>query len=250
MTRPSLVATFLMRNEPERKIYDRGYVRSLFDSIAFRYDFLNHALSAGLDVLWRKRAIGFLQPFHPQHILDVATGTADLAVESARTLGSIVVGVDLSQEMLRIGRSKIESMGLSSRITLIEGTAEELTFADKSFDAVTAAFGVRNFTDLRQGLAEMYRVLKTGGAAVILEFSRPSNRIVDKFFGFYFKHVLPVVGGFISGNAEAYRYLPKTVGEFPAGLDFLSILHKVGFNETIQYPLTLGIATIYIGIKR
>lgn len=250
MTRPSLVATFPMRNEPERKVYDRGYVRSLFDSIAFRYDFLNHLLSAGVDVFWRRKAIGLLQPFHPGRILDVATGTGDMAITAARKLSAEVIGIDISPEMLRIGRSKIASMGLRSRITLTEGSAEEISFAARSFDAVTVAFGVRNFSDLQQGLLEIQRVLKVNGVAVILEFSRPSISLVEESFGFYFTRILPVVGGLISGNADAYRYLPNTVGEFPAGTDFLSILHSAGFKETIQYPLTFGIATIYIGIKR
>ncbi|MBI4428964.1 MAG: bifunctional demethylmenaquinone methyltransferase/2-methoxy-6-polyprenyl-1,4-benzoquinol methylase UbiE [Ignavibacteriales bacterium] len=239
-----------MRNVPERKVYDRGYVRSLFDSIAFRYDFLNHLLSAGFDILWRSKAVDFMLPFQPRRVLDIATGTGDLAIETARKLSTHVVAIDISTEMLRIGRTKVASMGLESQITLAEGNAEELSFADGSFDAVTVAFGVRNFANLAQGLSEMQRILKQDGMAVILEFSKPSSSLIEKSFGFYFKRVLPVIGGLISGNPEAYRYLPNTVGEFPAGVDFLRILHDAGFKEAIQYPLTFGIATIYIGIKR
>ena len=250
MTRPTLVATFPMPNVPERKVYDRGYVRFLFDSIAFRYDFLNHFLSAGVDVLWRRKAVGLLQSFRPKRVLDVATGTADLAITAAQRLSAEVVGIDISTEMLKVGRSKVEALGLDSQVTLAEGNAEELAFPQKSFDAVTVAFGVRNFSALERGLKEMHRVLKLDGVAVILEFSKPSNAIVDKSFGFYFNRILPVIGGIISGSSDAYRYLPSTVGEFPAGMDFLAILHNAGFKETIQYPLSFGIATIYIGIKR
>jgi demethylmenaquinone methyltransferase/2-methoxy-6-polyprenyl-1,4-benzoquinol methylase len=250
MTRNSFLAAIPMQTATSRKVYDASYVRYLFDSIAPRYDVLNHILSFGADIFWRKRTVAILSQFKPHRILDVATGTADLALAAAKKLQAQILGIDVSPEMLRIAKEKINTRGWSDRITLAEGTAESLPFPDSDFDAVMVAFGVRNFSNLEAGLGEMFRVLKQDGAAVILEFSKPRQSIFGSLFGLYFKRILPVVGGLISGNKDAYRYLPSTVGEFPAGIDFLEVLHRVGFSETIQYPLTFGIATIYIGIKR
>lgn len=229
-----------------RTVYEQEYVRNLFDTIAPRYDLLNHVLSSGVDVLWRKKAIRMLRQVQPAHILDVATGTADLAIEAARLQPESILGVDIAPTMLRIGREKIERKGLRGRITLREGSAENLPAEDQSMDAVTVAFGVRNFSNLQKGLTEMRRVLKPGGVALILEFSRPRHTPFKQLYQIYFQHILPVVGGWISRNKEAYRYLPSTVAQFPDGEAFCSIVRSAGFANVRMVPLTFGIATIYL----
>lgn len=232
-----------------RRTYSTEYVRSLFNRIAPRYDFLNHLLSFGIDFLWRKRAIGVLRPAHPRTILDVATGTGDLAFEAARILSpNRVVGIDVAEEMLEIARTKAKAGGWVS--TVFEtGTAEHLPFPDNQFDAVTVAFGVRNFSDLDRGLREMLRVLRPGGSLVVLEFSRPRAFPVRLLYDWYSRHLLPSLGGLISRSREAYEYLPGTIRMFPDGPDFLAILRRTGFQSVIHFPLTFGIATIYHGIK-
>lgn len=232
-----------------RQTYEQTYVRSLFDGIANRYDFLNHALSCGFDILWRKKAIRLLGTYKPRTILDIATGTGDLAVEAARLQPEHIFGVDISPAMLAIGRGKIAQRQLEPVISLHEGQAEHLQFPDHSMDAVMVAFGVRNFSNLEQGLAEMHRVLNSQGVAMILEFSQPRRTPFKQLYGFYFRRILPLLGGLISKSREAYEYLPKTVAQFPDGEDFLKILRTAGFHEVKQYPLTLGIATIYFATK-
>lgn len=234
---------------PDRTTFDQKYVQSLFDRIAYRYDFLNHALSAGVDIWWRRKAVRILREFHPATILDVATGTGDLAIEVARLNAGKIVGIDISSQMLGIARKKLIRHNLTTRVELIEGSAEQLQLADESFDAVTVAFGVRNFSDLTRGLSEMRRVLRPGGVALILEFSRPRHAPLKHVYQFYFRRILPVVGGFISRSREAYEYLPRTVENFPDGENFVRILQSVGFPTVRQYPLTFGIATIYLAHK-
>ena len=231
--------------EPEKETY----VRSLFDGIAHRYDFLNHLLSGGTDILWRRKAVQLLGSRNPRSVLDLATGTGDLAIETARGLPAHVTGVDISENMLRVGRGKIEALGLSRRISLRVGKAEELEFPASSFDAVTVAFGVRNFADLGKGLREMYRVLRPGGTAMILEFSTPTGRFFGPIYAFYFRRILPVIGGLVSGSRASYQYLPNSVREFPDGDEFLNLLREAGFANPLSTRLTLGIATIYTGIK-
>ncbi len=225
------------------------YVRSLFDGIARRYDLLNHLLSCGFDILWRKRAIRLLLERHPRLILDLATGTADLAIEAAKTLGAIVTGVDISDHMLAIGREKVRRLGLKDRVLLSKGRAETLDVETNSFDAVTVAFGVRNFADVGRGLQEMYRVLRPGGTVLVLEFSKPNAMLLGSLYRFYFLRILPVIGGWVSRSRSSYQYLPNSVQEFPDGEDFLSLLRSAGFTETLSHPLTMGIATIYTGRK-
>jgi demethylmenaquinone methyltransferase/2-methoxy-6-polyprenyl-1,4-benzoquinol methylase len=232
-----------------RRTYDHTYVRRVFDSIAHRYDLLNHLLSSGIDIVWRKKAIRLLRSHHPQTILDVATGTADLAIEAARLRTATIVGIDIAPEMLKRGKEKIARRGLSHLISLELGTAESMRFEDESFDAVTVAFGVRNFTKLDQGLAEMYRVLRPGGVALILEFSKPKKAPLKQLYNWYFRSLLPRIGGWISNCREAYEYLPNTVEEFPDGKEFASLLQNHGFARIAFYPLTFGIATIYLGYK-
>jgi demethylmenaquinone methyltransferase/2-methoxy-6-polyprenyl-1,4-benzoquinol methylase len=233
--------------EPQSPQHDR--IRALFDHIAHRYDFLNHFLSSGFDILWRKRLVALLRPYRPNLILDVATGTADVAIEAARALGARVIGVDISTRMLDLGRSKVLTGGLKNQVDLRPGTAEHLEFDANSFDAVTVAFGVRNFADIRQGLSEMLRVLKPGGVAAILEFSRPQSFPFRHIYNFYFHHILPRIGGLISKHRASYEYLPESVRHFPDRKEFLEIVKTVGFSEGDIHPLTLGIATIYVGTK-
>jgi len=232
-----------------RHVYEQKFVRSLFDSIAHRYDFLNHALSSGIDIIWRRRAIQLLQPFLPKQILDVATGTGDLAIEAVRLNPEQIIGVDISPKMLEICRQKIKSRKLENLIAIESGEAEQLRFESGSFDVVMSAFGVRNFTDLELGLKEFYRVIRTGGCAMILEFSKPKRFPIKQMFNFYLKYILPLLGGIISNNRSAYEYLPNTVSEFPDGKDFCDILRSAGFSATTCYPQTFGIASIYIAKK-
>jgi demethylmenaquinone methyltransferase/2-methoxy-6-polyprenyl-1,4-benzoquinol methylase len=234
---------------PTRHVYEQTFVRSLFDSIAHRYDFLNHTLSSGIDIIWRRRAIQLLEPCEPKQILDVATGTADFALEAVRLNPVQIIGIDISPKMLEIGRRKIQSRKLEHRITLEAGEAEHLRFESGSFDVVMAAFGVRNFADLELGLKEFYRVLRKGGCALILEFSRPKRFPIKHMFHFYARSILPLLGGIISNNRSAYKYLPSTMAEFPDGEEFCALLRSAGFTTTICFPQTFGIASIYIAKK-
>lgn len=228
---------------------EKQYVRSMFDSIAYRYDLLNHLLSGGIDLYWRRRAIEHLRSLQPKRILDVATGTADFAIASLRLKPERVVGVDIAAEMLNVGRDKLEKRALSPIITLQNGEAENLQFETGSFDAAIVAFGARNFELLEKGLSEMHRVLRPGGKIVVLEFSRPDRFPFKQLYFFYFKRILPFIGRIISKSREAYTYLPDTVMRFPEGSAFLAILEQTGFHETAQERLTFGIATVYVGTK-
>ena len=221
----------------------------MFNNISHRYDFLNHFLSLGIDKLWRKIAIGFLRPLHPQFILDVATGTGDFAIQALSLNPQKITGIDISEGMLSIGRKKIQKLKLSHRIELLKGDSENLQFADDTFDAVTVGFGVRNFEDLEKGLSEIRRVLKPGAMLVVLEFSRPRRFPMRHLYNFYFKNILPGLGRLISKDKSAYTYLPESVEAFPDGMDFENILNKVGFKETACKPLTFGISSIYTARK-
>jgi len=221
----------------------------MFESIAHRYDFLNHFLSFGIDFYWRRQAISLLKPFHPKRILDIATGTGDLAVAALRLKPSEVVGVDIAEEMIRHGREKLRRKKLDSVIKLQLGNAEQLPFPNGSFDAVTVAFGVRNFENLDVGLSEIYRVLKSRGAAVILEFSMPRAFCIRQVYSFYLDRVVPRLGGLISHHRDAYEHLRTSVQEFPDGRDFLELLKKCGFSSVYQHRLTFGIASAYLGKK-
>lgn len=221
-------------------------VAGMFDSIAVRYDVLNRFLSGGFDISWRKKAIAELRSLHPQHMLDVATGTADVALLMQKMLQpSSILGIDISEGMLEIGRKKIAEKKLEHIIRLETGNSEAINFADNTFDAITVAFGVRNFQHLDAGLSEMLRVLKTGGKLIVLEFSRPSNSVMKKLYSWYMKSVTPGVGKLVSGNGEAYSYLEQSVQLFPEREDFLNILSKNGFKNVYYKPLTLGICCIY-----
>jgi len=221
----------------------------MFNNIAGNYDFLNHFLSAGIDRRWRKKVINILKQKQPARILDVATGTADLAIAQAALPADTIVGVDIADQMLDIGRDKIRKKGLEHRITLENGDSEALRFDDASFDAVTVAFGVRNYEDLDKGLTEMQRVLAPGGTVVILEFSKPRRFPVKQLYSFYFRYILPVLGRLISRHNSAYTYLPESVGAFPDGPAFTARMEQAGFSRCTHRPLTFGIAAIYTGEK-
>jgi len=222
----------------------------MFDAIAPRYDLLNRLLSAGIDQRWRSRVIEVLRPHAPARILDVATGTADIAIKAAALQPEKIVGVDIAENMLEVGREKIDRLGLSDLITLQKGDSARLPFSDGQFDAVTVAFGVRNFENLDEGLAEMLRVLKPGGRVVILEFSQPTVPPVKQLYGLYSRYLLPLVGRLISGHRSAYRYLPASAAAFPSGEKFLDHLRQVGYADVRCEPKTFGIASIYVGRRK
>ena len=234
------------KDTPDNK---KSQVAHMFNSIAGKYDFLNHFLSAGVDIYWRKKAIQLVARNKPQFILDIATGTGDFAIEAMRLKPRRVIGVDISEGMLAVGREKLQKKQLSHVIELKTGDSENLEFEANQFDAVMAAFGVRNFENLEKGLSEMLRVLKPGGQVVILEFSKPKAFPFKQGYNFYFKHILPVFGKLISKDRAAYTYLPESVQAFPDGPDFTTILTQVGFKSTAWHPLTFGISSIYVGTK-
>lgn len=221
----------------------------MFDNIAPRYDFLNHFLSLGIDKLWRKKAIKILSGFKPEILLDVATGTGDFAVAAAKIHPKEIIGFDISEQMLNVGRTKVIKLGLDHLIQFVKGDSEAMPFKDGQFDAITVAFGVRNFENLENGLKEFYRVLTNNGVAIILEFSKPRLFPFKQLYMFYFLAILPLVGRLVSKDRSAYSYLPESVMAFPDDQDFLSILKKCGFGQVAQRRLTFGIATIYIAQK-
>lgn len=220
-------------------------VEEMFDVISPKYDLLNHLLSLNIDKLWRKRAINRLKTFLPKNIIDIATGTADFAIEASKIAGSKITGVDISEGMLNIGRKKISKKGLDKTINLVKADSESLPFKHETFDAATVGFGVRNFENLELGLSEILRILKPGGVFIILEFSKPVKKPFKQLYNFYFKRVLPLIGKRISKDERAYMYLPESVSEFPDGESFIKILKKVGFKNNVYFQQTFGIATIY-----
>ena len=224
-------------------------VADMFDSIAGKYDFLNHFLSMGIDKGWRRKAIKEIAVVKPQTILDIATGTGDLAIEASKINPQKIVGVDISEGMLEVGRKKIKSLNLDNIITLQKDDSESLTFEDNSFDAITCAYGVRNFENLVAGLKEMNRVMKPGGKLAILEFSHPKQFPVKQLYQFYFKYILPTLGKMVSKHKSAYTYLPESVMAFPEGKRFCEILTDCGFKNAKARPLTLGITTLYTASK-
>ncbi len=230
---------------------DSENIRNMFDGIARRYDFLNHLLSLGIDRGWRRRTVSALKRTQPSKVLDLATGTGDLAIAIARKIeGCRVTGGDLSREMLKVGRAKVWRSGLGSRIELIQCNAMELPFSTECYDAVTVAFGVRNFENLERGLSEMQRVMRGGGKIFILEFSKPRNSIISAPYLFYIKRVLPIVGRMVSKDRYAYNYLPESVIDFPEGETFQKIMLDVGFINCKRRTLSFGIATLYMGEKK
>lgn len=226
-------------------------VEAMFDQIACRYDLLNRFLSVGIDKGWRKKGIRQLKDLNPKLVLDVATGTADVAIMTQKYLQpDKIIGIDISEQMLAVGRTKVAKLGLNDRIELRKGDSEAINFPDNTFDAITVAFGVRNFEDLDKGLAEMYRVLKPGGKAMILEFSKPKQVAFKGLYNLYLNVVAPRAGQWLSKNKDAYKYLNNSVKAFPEGETFLHILQQAGFSDTKLKRLSLGICTIYCGSKK
>ena len=230
---------------------EREQVEAMFDDIAPRYDLLNRVLSMGIDAWWRRRAVAFLGDAllnRPSALLDIATGTGDLAIEALSLNPEKVVGVDISEGMLSHGHEKLEQKGLSDRIELVQADASNLPFDDDHFDGAMAAFGVRNFEDLQAGLADIRRVLKPGAPLVVLEFSHPRAFPIKQTYELYSRHILPRIGRTISKNEEAYTYLPESAAAFPDGEEFLSNMEAVGFTETVAKPLTFGVVSLYRGL--
>jgi demethylmenaquinone methyltransferase / 2-methoxy-6-polyprenyl-1,4-benzoquinol methylase len=225
-------------------------VESMFDSIAWKYDFLNHFLSLNIDRLWRRRAIKIIsQSYKSPNILDVATGTGDLAIAAMKLNPAKITGIDISRKMLKIGKEKVEKKGFAGKIDLMPGDSEKIPFIDNTFDVAMVAFGVRNFSDPGKGLSEMHRVIRNGGMIMVLEFSKPTGFPIKPLYNFYFRNILPFFGRLFSKDKSAYNYLPDSVMKFPDNEEFLKMLVKAGWSETHQVKLTGGVASIYTGIK-
>lgn len=224
-------------------------VATMFNNISKKYDFLNHFLSLGIDILWRKKAIRLLKPHQPKVMLDIATGTGDFALEALALNPTKIIGIDISEGMLAVGKNKIKEKGVDAIIDLQLGDSENLPFENNYFDAYTVGFGVRNFENLEKGLSEMLRVLKPDGKAVILEFSKPKKFPIKQLYNFYFNNILPGIGKLVSKDNAAYTYLPESVNAFPEGKDFVQILEKIGYKEIKNIPLMFGIASIYYAAK-
>ena len=223
----------------------------MFDSIALHYDFLNHLLSFGIDKSWRRKAIreiSLINP-HPEKMLDVATGTGDLAIAALKLNPDHITGIDISGKMLEAGREKLRKKALQDRIDLVECDSENIIFSDGTFDVAMVAFGVRNFTDPLKGLAEMARILKPGGVIMVLEFSKPSQTPFKQLYNFYFLKILPLIGKIVSKSDYAYRYLPESVIQFPDNERFIALIEETGFSSVRQKKLTGGVVSIYTGRK-
>jgi demethylmenaquinone methyltransferase/2-methoxy-6-polyprenyl-1,4-benzoquinol methylase len=224
-------------------------VAEMFNNISGKYDFLNHFLSVGIDRIWRKKAVAMLKEIQPKRILDLATGTGDFAIASLKLQPEEVVGMDISEGMLEVGRKKMKDRGFDKVVSMRLGDSEDLPFEDNYFDALTVGFGVRNYENLEKGLAEMLRVVRPGGKLIILEFSKPKKFPVKQYYAFHSKYIIPFFGKRISKDDKAYAYLPESVAAFPEGKNFTDILEKLGYNNVGARPVSGGIATIYYGIK-
>lgn len=228
-----------------KNLKDKHTVKQMFDNISGSYDFLNRFLSLHIDRFWRKKLVRKLPKRRDTKILDVATGTADLAIEASKTGAKKIIGIDLSQKMLDIGQKKLVKKKLDHIIELVQADVESLPFTSEKFDTVICAFGVRNFYDLEKGLSEIYRVLKPGGVLAILEFSIPKNKIIKALYFFYFTKLLPIIGRMVSRHKTAYEYLPITVKTFPQREEFITILNKCNFTEATYKIFTFGVVSIY-----
>jgi demethylmenaquinone methyltransferase/2-methoxy-6-polyprenyl-1,4-benzoquinol methylase len=224
-------------------------VAQMFDNIANRYDLLNSILSLGIHKGWRKKCINILASKKPKKILDVATGTGDFAIKSAVLNPESIIGIDISENMMQVGREKLKKLNLCHFITLKTGNAETVSFPDDTFDAITVGFGVRNFQDLEKGLSNLYRMLKPGGQLLVLEFSYPQNPIIKAGYNFYFSYITPLIGKIFSKDIRAYSYLTESVKAFPNNKNFVAILNKLNYKNTSFKTLSMGIAAIYCGEK-
>ena len=226
----------------------KNQVKQMFNKIAGQYDFLNRFLTFGIDNFWRKIAVKKIKN-NPKNVLDIATGTADLAIITAKYTNAEIIGLDISDQMLKVGKEKITNKNLDSRIKLINGDAENLSFNNETFDAITVGFGVRNFENLEKGLNEIYRVIKKGGYVAILEPSYPEKFPLKHLFNFYFETLTPIIGNLISKDYKAYSYLSKSVKNFPSSNNFIDQLKQIGFSKCNHYSLTFGVVSLYIAIK-
>ena len=226
----------------------KNQVKQMFNKIAGQYDFLNRFLTFGIDNIWRKIAVKKIKN-NPKNVLDIATGTADLAIITAKYTNAEIIGLDISDQMLKVGKEKITNKKLNSRIKLINGDAENLSFNNETFDAITVGFGVRNFENLEKGLNEIYRVIKEGGYVAILEPSYPKKFPLKQLFNFYFETLTPIIGNLISKDYKAYSYLSKSVKNFPSSNNFIDQLKQIGFSKCNHYSLTFGVVSLYIAIK-
>jgi demethylmenaquinone methyltransferase/2-methoxy-6-polyprenyl-1,4-benzoquinol methylase len=233
----------------ESSLGKKEQVKQMFDKVSTNYDFLNRLLTFGIDVSWRKKVVKIVKDQNAKQILDIATGTGDLAIMLAKINAERVVGLDISEGMLEVAKKKIEQLQLNDKVEMVLGDSEKLPFEDASFDAITVGFGVRNFESLEKGLHEIYRVLKPLGTFVVLETSQPSSFPMKQAYKFYSKYVIPTVGKIFSKDKKAYDYLPESAAVFPYGDAFNNILLKTGFNTSTVYPQTFGIATIYQALK-
>jgi len=224
-------------------------VAEMFNNISPSYDFLNRFLSMGVDTGWRKKTVNAVSELMPKRILDVATGTGDLAIAMSRTTATEIVGCDISEGMMEVGRKKVAKKGLSNLIKFKLGDSEGLPFEDNSFDAATIAFGIRNFQNPQQGLEDIYRVLRPGGKVFVLEFSNPEEFPGKQFFNFHFKFIMPFWGRLISKDSSAYSYLPDSIRAFPHGKAFLDLMAAAGFHNNTAKKFTFGVASLYIGEK-
>lgn len=233
----------------DSELNKKKQVEKMFDTISTNYDGLNRVISFGIDVKWRKKVVNLVGNTNPDAVLDIATGTGDLAINLTKTGAKKIVGLDLSEGMLAVGRKKISEKKLSKQIQMVQGDSEALPFEDSSFDAITVAFGVRNFEDLEKGLSEIYRVLKPGGIFVVLETSVPTKFPFKQGYHFYTRNLLPVIGKLFSKDKVAYSYLSESAAAFPYGENFNNILRKIGFTNIEDKPQTMGVATIYTAAK-
>lgn len=225
-------------------------VREMFDSIAPAYDFMNRAMTFGIDKLWRAKAVKMIRNHSPRQILDIATGTGDLAIKLARELPEVkITGVDLSEGMIEIGRKKVAEAGLDERVEMMTGDCLSLPMVDDNYDCVTVAYGVRNFERLLQGYREMLRVLRPGGMLCVIELSTPTSAIVKPLYKIYTRYIIPAVGRMVSKDVRAYSYLPESIAAVPQGDDMLAIMREAGFTDTRHRPLTFGTCTIYTASK-
>lgn len=235
----------IVKPNPQSDSSKKQQVEEMFDNISGNYDFLNHFLSLGIDYSWRKKVRKVIQKTGAKYLLDVATGTADLAIELSKIPQLKMIGVDISRGMLDKGDIKLEKLKLTHRIQLQQADSENLPFQNEEFDAITVSFGVRNFENLQKGMTEMGRVLKKGGCLVVLEFSKPTNPIFGALYWFYFKYILPPLGRLVSKDATAYTYLPQSVAAFPEGQEFVKVAKASGFDEVKFRGLTFGVCTLY-----
>jgi demethylmenaquinone methyltransferase/2-methoxy-6-polyprenyl-1,4-benzoquinol methylase len=233
----------------DSKAGKKTQVAEMFNNISSSYDFLNHFLSLGIDRRWRKKTIQLVKDRKPKVILDVATGTADFAIAAVPLQPEKIVGVDISDGMLEVGRAKLKKMELNQLIELKNADSENLPFDEGTFDLITVGFGVRNFEHVEKGLSEMHRVLRKGGVAAVLEFSNPRHFPIKQLYGFYFRYLLPFIGRLISKDKSAYTYLPESVKQFPDGEDFANILRGCGYGNVSIRTVFFGVASIYLAEK-